>query len=228
MSTYIHLHRSLFSGCLQQVVAEHSRRFGGPFRFLSASPSFIPCAHSGIHFRGVLLASRESKNLGLVLRVPGEPERATELFLRASKSGIYDGHLKCPAEENPLGRASRRRIRDSFTSPAKFLHALRRRCVSTCGVNLHWHAWNHRAIVRLTVRFPVSSRRVYQASSHPKWKNIPGVTTLPRDFLLKITRVESPMSLNVPARVINTPTRSCRSMQERSLATENFSKKKLL
>lgn len=62
-----------FSRCLQVgAVPELPRRFVGPFRFLPASPSFIPRAHSGIHSRGVLLAA--TRKISASARAPpGEP-----------------------------------------------------------------------------------------------------------------------------------------------------------
>lgn len=153
---------------------ELPRRFVGPFRFLPASPSFIPRAHSGIHSRRVLLATTR-KISGTA--ISAGRARARYRALRASvKAQNLWRSTKCPAEENPLGRVSRPRARDSFTAAgAKFLYAPppgrhRRVCV-----NLHWHAWNYVAIVRATTRFPVSScdirikRRHYVAS---KMENI--------------------------------------------------------
>lgn len=170
------------------VPGSRNRSFVGPFRFLPASPSFIPRAHSGIHSRGVLLAAYSEKSRparALRREIPGSSrERQSPEFMTVA--------LNVRPRRIHLGVYPRRRVRDSSTKAgAKFLYALPVPRARSC-VNLHWHAWNYVAIVRATTRFPVSSGQSYQASSlrriqnEKKRRNISRARprTLPRDVCI--------------------------------------------
>lgn len=116
---------NLFSRFYPQVGTglELPRRFVGPFRFLPASPSFIPGAHSGIHSRGVLLAA--TRKISASASSAGRA-RARYRALPAERQSpeFMTVALNVRPRRIHLGVYPRRRVRDSFTKAgAKFLCA---------------------------------------------------------------------------------------------------------